>query len=356
MAHSADEEAMNEVLTPRDEIARLMDGYIDTQLVYVAARLGIADLLRDGPRSSAELAALTGTVPSTLHRLLRGLVVNGVLDEDTTGRFIVTPAGRCLDSDAADSLRGAVMTRGELYYEAAGALIQTIRQGGAAFHHAHGRSFFEVVAAHPEGTALFQASMVARSQHEARTVVQAYDFSSFGRIVDVGGGHGVLLTEILKAHSNVRGILFDRPDVIAGARNSIEAAGIACELAPGDFFAGVPAGGDVYLLSRVIHDWDDAEAIQILRSCRQAMADDAVLLVVEAVLPERARDLPAAIRMDLHMLTLFNGRERTLTEFEQLFAASRFDLRRAIPTGDRTGITVLEAHAIDVASGTRQGA
>ncbi len=256
-----------------------------------------------------------------------------------------------------DSLRGAVMARGELYYEAAGALIETIRQGGTAFLHAHGRSFFETIAARPGGTAVFQASMTARSQHEARAVVQAYDFSPFGNIVDVGGGHGVLLTAIMKAHPNVHGTLFDRPDVVAGARSNLEACGIAsrCALAPGDFFAELPTGGDIYLLSRVVHDWDDAAAIRILTSCRQAMAAGGLLLLVEAVLPDRARDLPAAIRMDLHMLTVFDGRERTLPEFERLFEATGFELQRAIPTEDRTGITILEARAINTDSSDHQG-
>jgi hypothetical protein len=203
-----------------------MDGYLSTQLLNVAAHLRLADLLRDGPRSSAELAALTGTTATPLHRVLRGLVIDGVLDEDPDGRFRVTEAGRLLDSDRPDSMRGAVMARGQLYYQAAAALIETVRHGGAAFHHAHGVEFFDALAARPDRGGAFHASMAARSRQEAAATVYAYDFSAFQHIVDVGGGRGLLLSAILKAHPHARGTLFDRPEALA-------------EL-PGDFFSQRP--------------------------------------------------------------------------------------------------------------------
>jgi hypothetical protein len=329
----------------RDLIARLFDGYLSTQLLYVAAQLRLADLLRDGPRSSAELAASTGTSPDTLHRVLRGLVVDGAFDEDADGRFRTTEAGRLLESDRPDSLWGAVIARGELYYHAAGALIETVRHGGAAFHHAHGADFFAALAARPDRGAAFHQSMIARSQGEAAAIVRVYDFSSFTHIVDVGGGRGLLLSMILKSHPQLRGTLFDRPDALADVPMALDAAGVVsrCALAPGDFFSGVPAGGDLYILSRVLHDWDDDAAIRILRSCRQAMSSAARLLIAEAVLPERARDNPAAIRMDLHMLTLLDGKERTLAEFEQVLLRSGFHLQRVVPVEGRAGITLLEA-------------
>ena len=328
-----------------DLIARLMDGYLSTQLLNVAAQLRLADLLRDGPRSSTELAASTGTRPSALHRLLRGLVVDGVLAEDPDGRFRVTDAGRLLDSDRPDSMRGAVIARGELYYQAAGALIETVRHGGSAFHHAHGVDFFDALAARPDGGAAFHASMTARSQQEAAEIVNVYDFSPFEQVVDVGGGRGQLLFAILGTHPHVHGTLFDRPEALADVPLALNAAGVVarCALVPGDFFSGVPAGGDLYVLSRVLHDWDDDAASRILGSCRQAMSDTAMLLIAEAVLPERARDKPAAIRMDLHMLTLLAGRERTLGEFEQVLRQSGFQLKRVVPVEGRAGITLLEA-------------
>jgi hypothetical protein len=169
--------------------------------------------------------------------------------------------------------------------------------------------------------------------------------SPFKHIVDVGGGRGLLLSAILRSHANVRATLFDRPEALVDVPIALDAAGIAsrCAVAPGDFFSSVPAGADLYLLSRVLHDWNDDAAIHILTSCRNAMADSAVLLIAEAVLPERARDLPVAIRMDLHMLTLLAGKERTRAEFEHVLKQSRFDLQRVIPVEGRTGITLLEA-------------
>jgi hypothetical protein len=329
----------------RDLISRLMDGYLSTQLLYVAARLRLADLLRGGPRSSAELAASTGTRPETLHRVLRGLVVDGALDEDADGRFRVTDAGRLLESDRPDSMWGAVMARGELYYQAAGALLETVRHGGAAFHHAHGVDFFDALAARPGGGAAFHSSMTARSQQETAEIVRVYDFSLFKHVVDVGGGRGLLVSAILKMYPRVRATLFDRPEALADVPIVLDTAGVGsrCTVAPGDFFSGVPAGGDLYVLSRVLHDWEDDAAIRILKSCRQAMSDTAVLLIAETVLPLRARDKPAAIRMDLHMLTLLNGKERTLGEFEQVLRQSGFYLKRVVPLEERAGITLLEA-------------
>jgi O-methyltransferase domain len=330
---------------PRELVARLMDGYLSTQLIHIAAQLDLAGRLADGPRSSSELAEMTGAHPSALHRILRGLVIDGVLDEDATGKFILTDAGRCLDSRRADSMRGAVMARGEMYYPAAGALIETVRSGEPAFRHANGVDFFEAITGHPDRVAAFQQSMTVRSQQEADELVEVYPFSSFNHIVDVGGGRGVLLATILKAYPKLRGTLLDRPDVVSDSHAVLDAAGVAsrCAVVPGDFFSDLPAGGDVYLLSRVIHDWDDAAAIRILRSCRKAMSDAGVLVLVEAVLPRRARDLPAAIRMDLHMLTLLKGKERTLEEFEHLLVASGFNLQRIVQTDGRTGISALEA-------------
>jgi hypothetical protein len=335
----------------RDLVTRLMDGYLSTQLLYVAAQLRLADLLRDGPRSSADLAASTGTVPSALHRVLRGLVVDGVLDEEADGRFRVTEAGRLLESDRPDSMRGAVMARGELYYQAAAALIEAVRHGGTAYHHAHGIDFFDALAARPDRATAFHDSMTVRSRQEAAEIVHSYDFSSFEHVVDVGGGRGLLLSAILKTHPNVRGTLFDRREALVDVPMAVEAAGVVsrCALAPGDFFSSVPAGGDLYVLSRVLHDWDDDAAIRILTSCRQAMPDNAVLVIAEAVLPERARDLPAAIRMDLHMLTLLTGKERTLAEFEHVLRQSGFHLNRVVPVEGRTGITLLESKPLSVA-------
>lgn len=331
---------------PAALVARLVDGYLVTQLLYVAAELGVADVLASGPASAEELAAAVHADPRALNRVLRGLAAEQVLDEHPDGRFTLTSAGAVLVDGVPGSQRGAVLARGRLYYGALAGLLDAVRTGRTAFELVHGESFFDHLAARPANSAAFQASMTARSTREAAAVVAAYDFGRFRRLVDVGGGSGVLLTAILAAVPDLDGTLFDRPEVAQAS--TVPAIG-------GDFFTDVPAGADAYLLSRVIHDWDDADAVQILRTCRRAMPLGAALMLVEAVLPERAVADPAAIRMDLHMLALLGGRERTEAEYAALLAVAGFALNRVVPTG--AGVHVLEAAATgsDRQLGTHSG-
>ena len=328
-----------------EQVSRLMDGYLSTQLLYVAAKLGIADVLAGGPMAAGDLAKSVGAAPRPLSRVLRGLAADGVLDELPDGRFALTALGGCLESDGSGSLHGAIVARGDLYFRAAAGLLEAVREGGVAFEREYGSSLFDYLNRHPERGKAFQASMADRSRREAAAVVPAYDFREFGRLVDVGGGTGTLLATILEAAPRLRGVLFDRPAVVARARERLAATSVAdrCEFVAGDFFASVPAGGDAYLLSRVIHDWDDDAARRILATCHRAMEEGSILLLVEAVLPERAREQPAAIRMDLHMLLLLGGRERTAAEFDRLLASAGFRLTRVVPTASPAGIAIVEA-------------
>jgi hypothetical protein len=252
------------------QVSRLMDGYLATQLLYVAAKLGIADALASRPLAADALARCVGAELDALRRVLRGLAAEGVLDEHPDGRFDLTALGRCLRSDVSSSLRGAIIARGDLYYGAAAGLLEAVQHGGVPFEHVHSVGFFEYLAQHPERGAEFQASMEDRSRQEAAEVVASYDFGSFGRLVDVAGGHGVLLTGILRAAPRLQAVLLDRPPVVERARDRLEAAGLAgrCEFVAGDFFEAVPPGGDAYVLSRVIHDWEDEAAVHILTNCR----------------------------------------------------------------------------------------
>jgi hypothetical protein len=187
--------------------------------------------------------------------------------------------------------------------------------------------------------------MAVRSQQEAQAVMAAYDFSGYERVVDVGGGRGVLLAAILEAAPGLRGLLFDLPGVIGQAEEHLATSSVRerCELVTGSFFDAVPAGGDLYVLSRVIHDWDDAEAARILERCREVMTEEATLLLVEAPLPERVLDQPGAVRMDLHMFTLLHGRERTVPEYEAVLAEAGFDRMDVVPTNSPVGLGVLKA-------------
>jgi SAM-dependent methyltransferase len=330
--------------SPSWQLMRLIDGFVTTQLLYVAAKLGIADHLADGPRTGGELAEAVGADPGALGRVLRGLVIEDVLAEVDGGRFALTPLGECLVP-----LRGSAIARGELYYESAGGLLESVRTGGTSFELVHGARFFDYLAAHPDQEATFQGSMAGRSEQEADDVVAAYDFTGVCRLIDVGGGRGILLARILRATPDLDGVLFDRPAAISAARRLLDEQSVSerAECVGGDFFESVPAGADGYLLSRVLHDWNDADAGRILASCRQAMGPDGRLLIVEAILPERAKDRPATIRMDLHMLLLFRAaRERTEAEFRDLLEHNGFHLRRVVMTASPAGLGIIEATPI----------
>jgi hypothetical protein len=267
-----------------------------------------------------------------LHRVLRGLAAEEVLDELPDGGFTLTATGQLLRAEVPDSLRGAVTARAQLYYGAVAGLPDAVRRGGTPFEIVHGQPFFEYLAAAPERLAAFQASMADRSAREAGAVVAAYDMSGFGSIVDVGGGTGTLLRAVRGCAPSADVVLLDLPEVVA--RSDLPSLG-------GDFFTAVPGGADAYLLSRILHDWDDGDAVRVLRTCRSAMRPDSVLLGVEAVLPERAVDDPAAVRMDLHVLLLLHGRGRTAGEYAELFDAGGLRLTADVPTP--AGVHVLEA-------------
>jgi hypothetical protein len=338
-------EAAADAAPAQRDLARLIDGYLTTQLLYVAARLGVADVLAFGPRTGREIAEAVGADPDVLTRMLRGLVLEDVLAEEDDGRFGLTAVGQGLRDGVPGSLRGAVLARGELYWSAAAGLLRAATEGGIAFEHIHGERFFDHLAGDPDRAAAFQASMADRALREAADVVAAYDFAGLRDVVDVGGGSGVLLEAILKATPGLRGVLVDRPEAVEEARRRLTAAGLndRCECVVGDFFHAVPPGAGAYLLSRVIHDWDDADAQRVLTTCREAMPVEARLLLVEAIVPERAHAGPEAVRMDLHMLMLLGARERTEGQYRRLLAGAGFELAHVVPTGSPAGLSVLEA-------------
>ena len=228
----------------------MLGGHRVTQALYVAANLGIADLLRDGARSSDELAKTTRTHPGALRRLMRSLVSVGVLEEDTRGRFRLTPVGACLRSDAPGSLRAAVLfSGGQESWRAWGALLHSVTTGTPAFEHVFGKGVFDHHAEHPEQGKIFDEAMVAFTAQVADAVVRAYDFSKFETVVDVGGGTGAFLAAILRSYTGLRGILFDMPSVVARAPGVLAGAGIAdrCAIVGGSFFESIPEGGDAYV-------------------------------------------------------------------------------------------------------------
>lgn len=326
---------------PRDALLRMMGGYHASQALHVAATLGLADLLDAGPLTVQELAQATATDAPALGRLLRALASVGVFAE-ADGRFTLTPLADYLRASVPGSLRAWAMNLGQpSVWNTWGRFLDSVRTGQPAFPSLYGTSAWEYREAHPEANAIFNQAMTDLSVGEVNAIVESYDFSSAGTLVDVGGGEGALLAAILAANSPMRGILFDQPHVVATAAAVLDQAGLAgrCEVVTGSFFDAVPAGGDAYILKSILHDWDDASASRILRSCRAAIADTGRLCVVDRVI-RPGNDPDPAKYLDLVMLVMLGGRERTADEFGRLFAEAGFCLTRIVPTS--SGLSVVE--------------
>jgi O-methyltransferase domain/Dimerisation domain len=314
------------------QLMEMIWGAMVSQALHVAAKLAVFDVLRDGPKTSTEIAQATATQEPALRRLLRFLTSVDILIEDEGARFSATSRGEFLRSDHPESARSLAVMYGEpFFWRAWGDLYDTIKTGKPGFEHAHGIGFFEYLAQHADDAAIFNAGMTSASSFDVPGILNAYDFSVFNRIVDVAGGHGALLRGILETCPNVKGVLCDLPSVTAGASEIIQ-SGVAnrCEVVGTNMFQSVPAGGDAYILKRILHDWSDAESARILRNCRRAITADGKLLVIEFVVkPPNQPD--AAKMMDLNMLVLLTGLERTAEEFHELYASAGFRLTRIVP-------------------------
>jgi hypothetical protein len=331
--------------TPASTLSRLLMGAQVSQAINVAAAIGIADLLSDGPRTSEELAARTDAHADSLYRLLRALASVGVFREDEHQRFALTPVGELLRSDVPVSLHGWAAFVGRPYIRAAWSELEhSVRTGENAFRRVHGTDVWSYRAEHPRESDIFDRAMESLTGASNRSLLDAYDFGGFETLVDVGGGNGALLAALLGEYPAMRGILFDQRHVVANAGSTLAAAGVAdrCTVVPGSFFEEVPAGGDAYVLKSILHDWEDREAAAILRVCRSGMTEAAVLLLVERVVGGPNED-PRTAFSDLNMLVAPGGRERTSDEWRALLDVARFGLVRTTPTA--SGLSVIEASA-----------
>lgn len=339
-------------LPPRLILFQMITAHYVSHAIYVAATLGIADLLAKEPQHCNELAKATGTHGPSLNRLMRLLVSAGIFAQQENGRFALTPVGECLRTGVPGSSHAtALLFTGPLVNRSWGDLLYSVKTGETAFEHAFGMGAFQYLSQHPEEAAMFNDAMTSGSTQAAIAIPSAYDFSALGTIVDVGGGHGILLASILKANPALRGTLFEAPHVAAGAKKRIETAALAgrCEVVAGDFFEGVPAGRDAYILKSVIHDWDDARSLAILKNCHRVMAPQGKLLLVELVLPERIDQSPMSQLIagsDVNMLVNPGGRERTDAEFRSLFEAAGFRLTRILPV-EGSLMSVLEGVRVE---------
>lgn len=320
--------------SPHLELIGMATAIWKARALYAAAHLGLADLLAGGPQDLATLAAHTSTHAPSLHRLLRALASLGVLTETEPRRFALTRLGAALRRDAPGGARSTVLTlAGDWQWQAWSHFLASLTTGRTGLAAATGQELFPYLADHPQDGAHFDEAMVGLYGRLWSAVVAAWDFSPLRSIADIGGGVGLLLAEILSAHPHMRGLLLERAATVAKARQVMEQRGLTrrCEFVTGDFFTAVPSGHDAYVLAHVLHDWDDVQCLSILRECRKAMHRDARLLIVETVLPDGDAPHPGKL-LDLVMLTVTGGRERTRQELADLLATARLRLVRVVPT------------------------
>jgi hypothetical protein len=321
-------------------LAEMVMAIWPARAVFAAAQLAIPDHLAHGALSTAQIANLTACHAPSLRRLLRALASCGILTETSPDRFGLTTLGHALQTDAPGSARALIMTiAGDWQWSAWGNFLHSLRTGQSGLLKSSGLDLFSFLAAHPQEQACFNEAMIGIHGATASAVAQNYDFNAFDSIVDVGGGTGTLLKTILKATRHPQGILFDLPETAMEARAAIANDGLAarCTVTDGDFFESVPDGGDCYILAHVLHDWTDAQATAILRNCRRAIPKGSRLLIIEAVLPEGDTRHHGKL-MDLLMLAVTGGVERTEREFAALLSASGFKLERTIGTGTHQSI------------------
>ncbi len=320
--------------TPLTQMNNLLwPGAFGAQAIHVAAKLAIADILADKSMTAEELAHATKTHTPSLRRLLEALARLGIFVVDIDGRFRNNALSETLRTEhPAGVRREAVFLGSPLLWKPWGELYETVTTGKPAFDEVYGKPFFDYLAGHPDEAEIFNRAMSADSA-ALTSFVAAYDFSQFKQIVDVGGGQGALLRVILSSNPDVHGVLYDLPKVVAGATD-LRAGEVAarCKILEGDFFKAVPEGGDAYVLKSIIHDWSDEEALVILRNCRHAISHDGKLLLIEHVLRPPSNEPDPSGLMDLMMMVLLSGRERTESHFRALLQKAGFSLIRVIPT------------------------
>ncbi|MBW4445202.1 MAG: methyltransferase [Plectolyngbya sp. WJT66-NPBG17] len=323
-------------VAPQETMLSLIGGFWIARSIYLAAKLGVADLLDDQPKTIAQLAAGTQTDPRSLYRLLRALASVGIFTEVSEQCFALTPLGETLKSNSPGSMRYAAMAQMGYDHSLGWSNgLHSLKTGEIAFDAAAGMPIWEYYAQHPEDGKVFSDSMTSMGTAIAEAVAASYDFSEFRTIVDVGGAQGSLISTILRSHPHLKGILFDLSEIIATVSVDENIQPIA-----GNFFESVPTGGDAYLMRWIIHDWDDEKSSIILRNCHHAMSDQSKLLLVEGIIPPGNEPAPVKL-IDMIMLLMTGGRERTEAEYRSLLRSNGFELMRVIPTPSM--LSIIEA-------------
>ena len=329
-------------LSPREQLGRMITGCWLTQMLYVTAKLELADHLAERPRLVSELAQQTSTHEPSLFRLLRGLASVGVFAERSDGRFELTEMADLLRTDHPHSARASILMMGGTQYQAWGELLHSVRTGETGFEKLHGEPLFDYLGKHPDEAAIFDQAMVSIHGRETGAIIAACDFSAFRQIVDLGGGNGSQLCGILQANPEVSGIVFDLPHVAERADSFIATQHLSgrCQTRGGSFFETVPEGGDAYLLRHILHDWNDDQCRTILQAVRRAIPASGRLLIIETVI-RPGNEAGFAKLLDLTMLVIPGGKERTEPEYRTLLASAGFRLNRIVPTAAE--VDILEA-------------
>lgn len=322
------------------QLMQLIMGSLVTQLITVAAQLGIADSLKDGPKSADELADLHDVHPKSLYRALRTLASVSIFEEDQNGRFALTPMAELLRTDTSDSLRYISILKGiPFQWQSQGALLHQVKTGEVAFDHCYQQNYFDYLRDNNSDRELFDKAMSDLTHFDLEAIITGFDYSGIGTLVDVGGGEGSLIAGVLKANPSMHGIVADLPDVLDKTRSLLAVEGLAerCEAIETDFFQSVPPGGDAYIMRKVIHDWDDEKSTVILKNCRAQMGGNARVLVVETVVPSGNEGALPKLN-DTEMMIYLGGRERTEQEYRALLNGSGFELTRIVPTASPSSI------------------
>lgn len=329
-------------MTDPMQMSKMITGAWISQMIYAAAKLNLADRLHESPKTADELAAETETHPRSLFRLLRGLESVGIFRFDGEAKLHLTPLAETLRSDVPGSQRALAIMMGEEHFRCWGELLYSVRTGETAFDHIYGKPIFEYLSEHPEAAANFDAAMTSVHGRESAPMARAYDFGRFKTLADVGGGNGSLLITILQHYPNLKGVLYDLPGVVERTRGNIADAGLSdrCEVVAGSFFESIPTGADAYLMRHIIHDWNDERCGAILKNFREAMTPEATLLIAESVIPTDGEPFFGKM-LDLTMLLLPGGQERTEQEYRELLAANGFEMTGLVPT--ETEVSFVEA-------------
>ena len=342
MSASPSNELNKSSIDARDQLRQMATGFILSRALTLAAELKIADTLKDSEKTASEIATELNLHSDSLYRLLRFLSSHNIFSENSNHQFSLTPLSQIMVSDASNSVHAYLdMLADKPPWESVKNMLHTIKTGEPSFEYLHGEKFFDYMSNHPESNARFNAGMSCFSSPDDLNIVNAYDFGNNNTIVDVGGGKGNFLASILSKHVNTKGILYDQAEIVKEPVDIIRAnTPERCEIMSGNFFESVPTGGDIYALKLILHDWNDEQVVKILQNCRTALPSHGKILVIEGIMLDGNQPDPHK-QLDISMMLVFGGRERTQKEFDFLFKQADLNIHQIIPTPSR--LSIIEA-------------